>query len=153
MIEVPEQDVGNYEITLRDIAGNLLPATIELGCRDWTDTVGRHTDCRIKLTWVDGIIEETSWHFFESFKQVRKRLAVQRLLPLCYGASRRVIITGMAIDMGLGRRIYRVNQEGEQFRPVVDIFKTGEDVEPVSVEEQEQFQAEWWELERGRRAY
>ncbi|WP_055075132.1 hypothetical protein [Pseudanabaena sp. 'Roaring Creek'] len=144
MHEVLEQGRSGIEIMLRDEDGNLLPASIDTGSRDWTDTDGRHTDCLIKLSWAGGVIEETDWNYFASFKKVRKRLATHSLLPMCYGASRRVILTGMAVDMGLGQKIWRVNQDDEMYHPLVGIFKTGEDVEPVSVEEQEKFQAEWW---------
>ena len=144
MSKVPERAVGQYEIQLKDVDGHVLPATIELGCRDWTEGVGRRTECRIKLQWTGGAIEKIDWHFFESFKRVREQLALHGLLPVCYGASRKVILTGMGIDMALGRKAYRVDEDGQLIRPTVDIFKTGDDVEPVSVEEQEQFQDEWW---------
>ncbi|MBD2301375.1 hypothetical protein H6G80_19685 [Nostoc sp. FACHB-87] len=146
MSQAPEKAVGEYEIFLKDADNNLLPAKIELGCRDWTEVGGRRTECRIKLQWANGVIEETDWHFFESFKRVRERLALHRLLPICYGASRKIIITGMAIDMALGRRVYKVGEDGQLTR--VDIFKTGDDVEPVSVEIQEHFQREWCQVFR-----
>ncbi|MBD2104288.1 hypothetical protein [Leptolyngbya sp. FACHB-261] len=148
MSEVPEKAVGQYQISLRDAEGHLLPAAVELGCRDWTEVTGRRTKCRIKLQWAGGVIEETACHFFESFKRVQEKLALHGLLPMCYRASRRIILTGMAADMALGRKAYRVSEDGQLLRPTVDIFKTGDDVEPVSVEAQEQFQAEWWQLFR-----
>lgn len=144
MSQVSEWAVGQYKISLRDANCHLLPATVELGCRDWNEATGRRTECRIKLQWAAGVIEETDWHFFESFKRVREKLALYGLLPICYGASRKIILTGMAIDMGLGRTAYRVGENGQLIRPTVDIFKTGDDVEPVSVEIQEHFQNEWW---------
>jgi hypothetical protein len=152
MSEVLERDGNNIEIMLRDQDGNSLPASIETGCRDWTDEAGRHTDCRIKLSWANGVIEETDRNYFVSFKKVRNQLEIHGLLPVCYGASRRVIMTGMAAEMGLGARIWRVNQDDEMYRPPVDIFKTGEDVEPVVVEAQEKFQMEFWKRQKERSA-
>ncbi len=148
MSKVPERSVGQYEIQLKDVDDHLLPATIELGCRDWTEDSGRCTECRISLQWAGGVIENTDWHFFESFKKVREQLSLHSLLPVCYGASRRVILTGMGIDMALGRKVYRVGEDGQLIRPTADIFKTGDDVEPVSVKDQEIFQDEWWKLFR-----
>jgi hypothetical protein len=146
MSEVIEHIRRDIEIMLQDVDGNLLPASIETGCRDWTDAEGcRRSDCRIKLSWSGGSVEATDWNGFASFKKVRKQLEVYNLLPVCYGASRRVIMTGMGVEMGGGWRIWRINQDDEMYRPIVDIFKTGEEVEPVRVEEQEEFQAEWWQ--------
>ncbi len=143
MSNIAEHAVGQYEIQLRDADGHLFPATVELGCRDWSEDSGRRTECRIKLQWAGGVVEETEWHFFESFKRVREQLALQNLLPMCYGATRKIILTGMGIDMALGRKAYRVGEDGQLIRPTVDIFKTGDDVEPVSVKDQESFQDEW----------
>jgi hypothetical protein len=146
-----EKGQSGIEIMLIDTAGNLEPATIDLFFRDWTDSDGcRHTDCQTQLSWASGVAEGMDWNWFASFKKVRKQLEVYGLLPVCHGASRRVILTGMAADMGGGSRIWRVNDADEMYRPTVDIFKTGEDVEPVSVEEQEAFQAAWWKREKER---
>lgn len=143
MSKVPEQDFGEHQISLRDINGDSMSATIELGCRDWSEDGGRRTECRINLQWSGGEIEEIDWHFFESFKRVREKLASYHLLPICYGASRRIVLSGMSIDMSLGLTAYKVGQDGQICRPTVHIFDSGDDVEPVSVESQEQFQDEW----------
>jgi hypothetical protein len=153
MSEAVEHIRKDTEIMLQDMDGNLQPAAIETGRSDWTDSKGcRHTDCRIKLSWSGGLVEATDWNGFASFKKVRKQLEAYNFLPVCYGASRRVIMTGMGTDMGGGWRIWRVNQADEMYRPVVDIFKTGEEVEPVRVEEQEAFQAEWFKRQEGERS-
>jgi hypothetical protein len=142
-----QQGQSGIEIMLVDPAGNLQPATIDLFFRDWTDT-RRHVDCQIKLSWAGGVVEGMDWNWFASFKQVRKQLEVYGILPVCYGASRRVILTRMAADMGGGAKIWRINDDDEMYRPLVDIFKTGEDVEPVSVEEQEAFHSAWVERQQ-----
>lgn len=145
MSNVPEKSLGEREIFLRNASGQLLPASVELGYRDWTDN-GRHTECRIKLRWASGEIQCMDWNFFESFKQVRKQLALQSLYPMCYGASRKIVITGMAADMGLGLKVYKAEIGNFPSRnQLVYIFDTSDDICPVSVEEQQEFQREWAE--------
>lgn len=143
MLNIPEQPCGEYKIFLKDASGELLPAIATLSKRDWTDG-SRHTECRIVLRWVGGEIDCIDGHFLASFKLVREQLALQNLYPMCYGASRKIIITGMAADMGLGMKVYQA-EIGKmlQREQLVNIFAYGEDVEPVSVEVQEEFQRQW----------
>ena len=105
--DVLEKSFGSRKISLKDKEGHLFPATVELGCKDWSENNQRHTECRIKLTWSGGEIECISGIFFECFKRVREKLAKQGIYPLCYGASRKVVITGMAAEMGLGLKVYK----------------------------------------------
>jgi hypothetical protein len=145
MSNVPEKSLGEREIFLRNASGQLLPASVELGCRDWTDNE-RHTECRIKLRWAGGEIESIDGHFFESFKQIRKQLALQSIYPMCYGASRKIVITGMAADMSLGLKVYKAEIGNFPSRKqLVSIFDSGDDICPASVEEQQEFQREWAE--------
>ena len=82
--------------------------------------------------------------FWTSFKRVREQLAKINLYPMCYGASQKVVITGMAADMGLGLKVYKAEIGTFPSRKqLVSIFDFGEDVEPVAVEVQEEFQRQW----------
>ncbi|MBD2541390.1 hypothetical protein [Coleofasciculus sp. FACHB-SPT36] len=145
MSSVPEKPLGQREIFLIDASGQLLPAVVELSCQDWTDD-RRHMECRIKLRWVGGEIQCIDWNFFEAFKRVREQLALQYLYPMCYGASREIVITGMAADMGLGLKVYKAEIGSFPSRnQLVDIFNSGEDVDPVAVEVQQEFQRKWGE--------
>lgn len=93
-----EKGQSGIEIMLIDAAGNLQPATIDLFFRDWTDTDGYcHTDCQIKPSWAGGIVEGMDWNYFAAFKQVRQQLVDYGLLPVYYGASRRVIMTAFVL--------------------------------------------------------
>ncbi|MBD2454325.1 hypothetical protein H6G80_09565 [Nostoc sp. FACHB-87] len=149
MSNVNEKPLGQYHIFLQNSDGQLFPASVELGCRDWNDDRGRHTECRIKLKWDDGEIECIEGIFFVAFKRVREQLALRYLYPMCYGASRKIIITGMAADMALGLKVYKAEIGSFPSRSqLVHIFASGEDVEPVSVEEQEEFQRQWVESVR-----
>ena len=142
--DVLEKSFGSRKILLRDKEGKLLPATVELSCKDWSENNQRNTECRIKITWSGGEIECISGIFFECFKRVREKLAKQGIYPLCYGASRKVVITGMAAEMGLGLKVYKAEIGSFPSRKqLVSIFDDGEDVDPTTVEVQEEFQRQW----------
>ncbi len=145
MSRVPERDFGEHQILLRDSNGHLVSATVKLGCRDWNEDGRRRTECRINLQWSGGEIEETDWHFFESFKRIREKLTLYHLLPICYGASKRIALSRMSIDMTLGLDVYKLDKDGQLCHPTVCIFDSDDEVEPVSVESQERFQAAWRE--------
>ncbi len=134
---VPEDD-NHYKIVLRDALGALLPAMVEL-----VDIAyGKY---QLTLRWAGGELQSMEGDYFEAFCRIREQLAEQKLMPMCYGASRQIVISGMGRDMAAGLRVYKV-QLGEQaqIKDLVDLFETGEDVEPVSVAEQEAFQKQWY---------
>src|SRR3954452_10886663 len=108
MRPVQEEDAGQYEINLKDDQGRIFPATIDLGCRDRNENNFRHVECRITLKWSGGELQNIETDFFEAFCRIREQLAEQNLYPLCYGASRRVFVTGMGRDMGLGLKAYKI---------------------------------------------
>lgn len=133
-----------HEILLIDSAGREYMASVELRHRDWNEGGFRRSECRITLRWEGAEISGVDWNFFMALCRVREQLAPLGLFPRCYGASRNVVISGMAADMGSGLQVYRA----EVGRPLelsdlVSIFATGPDVEPVSVEEQRAFQKQW----------
>ena len=72
-----------------------------------------------------------------------------KLMPVPHSFENRnnIVVTGMAIDMGLGMKIYKGGKLNTfpTRNQLVDLFAFGEDVEPVLVEEQEEFQREWTE--------
>lgn len=137
MTAIPEDD-NHYEIMLRDERGSLLPATVEL-----VDIAyGKY---QLTLRWAGGELQRTDGDYFEAFCRIRERLEEQGLLPMCYGASRRIVISGMGRDMAAGLRVYKVKLGKQaQIKDLVDLFATDDDVEPVSVVEQQAFQEQWY---------
>lgn len=137
MTAIPEDD-NRYEIMLRDGQGALLPATVEL-----VDIAyGKY---QLTLRWAGGELQSIEGDYFEAFCRIREDLAEQRLLPLCYGASRKIAISGMGRDMAAGLRVYKVQLgQPSNVKDLVDLFETGDDVEPVSVAEQAAFQEQWY---------
>ncbi|BAT52707.1 hypothetical protein NOS3756_16480 [Nostoc sp. NIES-3756] len=146
MSNIPEKPFGQYDILLKNGSGHLFSASVELACRDWNDERGRRTECIITLRLDNTEIQCIDWHFFGSFKQIRQQLALQDIYPICYGASRKIIVTGMALEMGLGLKVYKAALGSySTSSDLVHIFATGEDVEPVTVEVQEEFHRQWLE--------
>jgi hypothetical protein len=140
MTSAPVENDEHYEILLRDGEGNLLPATVDL-----VDI--SYNECQLTLKWASGELQSTEGDYFEAFCRIREQLAEQNLLPMCYGASRRVILSGMGRDMAAGLKAYKAELgKPTQMKDLVHIFETGEDVEPVSVAEQRAFQQAWAEL-------
>lgn len=103
-------------------------------------------DCRIRCGYRHKLIESTATDFFEALCNIRRQLAAEGLLPFCYGASLNVYPSGMSRDMGQGLNAYRLVM-GQQaaMTDLVDIFGTGPDVIPASVELQETFFRDWIE--------
>lgn len=87
---------------------------------------------------------KTDENFFAAMIAIRKELEVENLLLNCYGASKQVYPSGMALNMGYGRKAYKL-QLGQQAKTadLVDIFETADDVEPVTIEEQQSFYQKW----------
>lgn len=90
---------------------------------------------------------------FEALCHIRKQLEPMGLRPHCYGASRNEYPSGMARDMGPALKAFKLTTGlPASYGDLVDIFGTGPDVEPVSVEEQEAF-FEIWAKSVGRTEY
>jgi hypothetical protein len=100
--------------------------------------------CRLTCTYRGKTIAAEAGDFFEALCRVRRQLEPEGLIPFCYGASLNVYPSAMARDMGLGFKAYRMTK-GVHARGshLVEIFDTGPDVIPASVEAQEAFFLEW----------
>jgi len=105
---------------------------------------GEQCECRVALTTDDGVLEASGPDFFEAFCGVREQLETRGLVPVCYGASRKVFPSRMSRQRSLGVQAYRLElgRAGRK-EDIVEIFQTGDDVEPVSVADQRRFFDEW----------
>src|ERR1700751_5251592 len=101
-------------------------------------------NCRLHCQYRHKIIESAATDFFQALCDIRGRLAGDRLIPFCYGASLNVYPSGMARDMGGGLKAYKLT-EGKPARMVdlVEIFAEGPDIIPASVHAKEQFFRDW----------
>lgn len=122
------------EIFLRKANGTTTPAIVmrkENDATCWLHLVG------------EGIDEtSTSSDYFESFANIRRRLARRNIFPLCYASSRNVWPSGMARDMGQGLVAYKL-KTGCTAEELVDIFDNAQDIEPVTPKEQAEFSKAW----------
>ncbi|MBF0528828.1 MAG: hypothetical protein HQK55_06075 [Deltaproteobacteria bacterium] len=123
-------------ISIRIADGSTIPANIEIKEQD--------ANCRLHLIG-DGIDEAaTGPDYFESFTEIRRRLARRNIFPLCYGASKNVWPSGMARDMLQGLAAYRLKLGfPAKENDLVDIFANAPDIEPVTPEEQRAFSDAW----------
>lgn len=88
------------------------------------------------------VVDESD--FFRALQTIRRRgLQPKGLIPFCYGASLNVWPSGMARDMGLGLKAYRMEM-GRPATELVDIFAEGSDVIPSLVAEQDAFARDWF---------
>ena len=70
--DVLEKSFGSRKILLRNKEGQLLPATVELDVKDWSENNQRNTQCRIKLTWSGREIECIAGIFLSLSKEFEK---------------------------------------------------------------------------------
>ncbi len=99
---------------------------------------------RLGLRFNDQEITVGNPDYFHAMQEIRLQLEKDGIFLNCYGASRNVYPSGMAIDMGQGLKAYRlkIGEHGER-SSLVSIFASGEDVILSTVAEQEQFYQDW----------
>jgi hypothetical protein len=106
------------------------------------DAVGHWT-----LKFVSSVTEDfetVNADLFHCLTDLRRELATYSYIPLCNGARKNIVLSGMCGDMGGGRVGYLV-EIGEGVSPdnLVDILDYVEPDLVVSVEEQESFRELW----------
>ena len=128
-------------VQLVNLANEPITKAIVYGEQSWA---GNNRICSIQLLCDDVEITDQADDFFESLCKVRNRLEALGLRPHCYGASENVYPSGMARDMGGGLRAYKlVIGKHAKTEDLVGIFDSGDDVRPVSVEQQRTFWKRW----------
>ena len=100
--------------------------------------------CRLRCEYRGKSIESVRSDYFQALCDIRERMAEDRLIPFCYGASLNVFPSGMARDMGQGLKAYRLTPgKHAKMSDLVEIFAAGSDIIPAFVEPQEQFFRDW----------
>jgi hypothetical protein len=101
-------------------------------------------DCTLRCEVRGQRLEATAGNYFAALCALRETLEAQGLIPVCWGASRNVYPSGMALDMGQGLSAYRtVIGEPARITDLVEIFATDPEVQPATVREQREFHERW----------
>jgi hypothetical protein len=92
----------------------------------------------VRFVLADGsVVESGGADLFSALETVRRRLEAEGMLVCCQGARPDVFPSGMARQMGGGRRAYRLRRDGPMgFEDLVDVFEPADRDEVVTVDEQ-----------------
>jgi len=100
--------------------------------------------CSISFKYRLKTISSSAPDYFDAFCAIRESLAIENLIPFCYGSSLNVYPSGMCRDMGSGLMAYKLVLGRTTARTdIVRIFDSGHDVVPASVVNQKDFYQEW----------
>jgi hypothetical protein len=100
--------------------------------------------CGIRLRFRGQEFFESASDYFEALCRLRLLLEPLGYLVAIYGGSRNVYPSRMCRDMGAGLKAYRMRLGAKpDTDDLVDLFQTGPDVQPATVEQQRRFYAEW----------
>ena len=127
---------GKYNIQLISSSGELIHAVVE-----YDDDEAPYC---VTLRFEDQKIQETAENVFTAFTGIRRILERLELRPVCFGASRNVYPSAMALSMGAGVKAYRLTMGTPAMRSdLVHIFKNDPSVNPVYPPEQAEFYSKW----------
>lgn len=125
-------------VNLLHISGQAIQAVFELIVADNYDSVG------LRLSWIGREVSAVESHYFSALCAIRVRIAEYGLTPMCYGSCRNLVVSGMAISMGMGLKGYLVELgKPSTTAQLVPIFDSGPDMDLVSVAEQLAFKEQW----------
>ncbi len=134
-----------HEITIANASGAKGLGVVSGDSRHWLEGGFRRRECRLHLRYEGAELLGIGNDFFDAFCRIREQLAERGLVPMCYGASRRVYPSGMGRDMGGGLKAYKLEMGRPTRREdLVAIFDTGPDVEIATVADQKAFADAWY---------
>lgn len=89
-------------------------------------------------------ITQSAETYWGAFCTIRQQLEQESILVQCYGGSKKVYPSGLAMSTGTGILAYRLTAgQPAKMTDLINIFRSGPDVIPVTVSEQELFFKEW----------
>lgn len=94
---------------------------------------------RVDLQFLDKQFTGYDVSFNYALNNIRREIEPQGILLRCYGSSRTVHASGMSSSMGRGGFAYRMDVNIPMDKRLVSIFDSGSDVDPCTIEEQDQF--------------
>jgi hypothetical protein len=105
---------------------------------------GDNKNSQLSLEFGDRVITKAGHSFFHLLQEIRLEFEKDGILFNCYGASKNVRPSGMSISMGGGVMAYKHTLgKKSELKDLVEIWKTGPDVQPVTVAEQDAFFDKW----------
>jgi len=89
-------------------------------------------------------LHRTDTDLFHALVFIRQELEKDNLLLNCYGASKHVYPSAMAINMGAGEMAYKLTLgKKAKTEDLVSIFDVGADIVPATVNQQKDFYNDW----------
>ena len=126
------------DVTLPD--GTLVQGTFHI----WEIAPEDSQNVRLGLSMLDNRIEKIEYDYFTAMQHIRLELEAEGIRLCCYGASKNVYPSPMSIDMGRGKKAYKLTMgQHAKTSDLVSIFDNGPDVEPATVDEQKAFREAW----------
>ena len=131
-------------VQLLHASGYMIPATLDCTVRHWAEGGFSRRVCIIRLTCAATVADGEGDDLFDALCRVREQLEQRSLRPRCYGASLNVFRSGMCRDMSDGAVAYKLRL-GHHTRSedMIGISDDGPDVEPATVQMQEEFWRAW----------
>jgi hypothetical protein len=100
--------------------------------------------CAVAISYRGKTLHAENRDYFEAFRDVRKLMEEDGLIPFCYGASLNVYPSGMSRQMAQGMVAYRMTLGKSTSREdLVRIFDAGPDVIPAFAKQQREYFERW----------
>jgi len=135
-----DRDVREIEVVKSD--GSRIPATLTL----WTESPSEAERVELLLETEEATFSVVERDFWKALVGLREMLETKELRPVVYGASRNVTGSDKSIELSYGLYGYRLTLGKLAVREdLVNIFETGDDVDPTLVSEQLEFAQQWFD--------
>jgi hypothetical protein len=135
-----KRNIFSRELKIQHLNGEIFPGKIHYFRVD--DVI-----CQWNLQFTSPVtkkLEAINNSMFECLIDLRRELAKYSYKPLCNGARKNIVLSGMCGDMGEGFAGYLVQQGQEiNINDLVEVLDYAEPSLVVSVEEQEVFREQW----------
>lgn len=110
----------------------------------WEEAPDNPDQVRLDLHFAGEAVTAVADTFFDALADIRKVLEGRELRPKCFGACRDVYPSPMIRSMGGGEQAYRLKPGCQaKMEDLIPIFASEPEINPVSVEEQEEFYRKW----------
>jgi hypothetical protein len=128
----------SVEIVLPD--GSTTEGTFHI----WRMDPANNHKVKLMLAYSGKELTAIEYDYFTAMVGIRRELEKDGIRLRCYGASKNVYPSRMAIEMGAGAEAYKKTLgQSANTSDLVSIFDSGPDVEPATIDEQRAFYKTW----------